>query len=96
VSDNERWVSGRTYGTNMIHLVLVAMCPAFCLVLRPLDVLIGRHARLERFLFRQVWKGTVVDPAPTADTAPRTVSMTWATPCDAEVRREPGLLKGRG
>ncbi|CAM9635177.1 unnamed protein product [Scytosiphon promiscuus] len=32
---------------------------------------------------RKVWKGDVVDPVPTAE-VPRTVSMTWASPCAVE------------
>lgn len=34
---------------------------------------------------RKVWMGEVVNPAPAADSAPTTISMTWADPCDVEV-----------
>ncbi|CAN0216102.1 unnamed protein product, partial [Ectocarpus sp. 8 AP-2014] len=33
---------------------------------------------------RETWLGEVVDPEPAAESVPRTVSMTWTTPCDPE------------
>ncbi|CAB1101779.1 unnamed protein product [Ectocarpus sp. CCAP 1310/34] len=32
----------------------------------------------------QTWLGEVVDPEPSANSIPRTVSMTWTDPCDTE------------
>ena len=37
----------------------------------------------------QVWMGNVVDPEPGHS---RTVSMTWADPCDVEVRAVAALI----
>eukprot|EP00903_Cladosiphon_okamuranus_P011266 g10624.t1 len=33
---------------------------------------------------RKIWKGLVVDPAPASGAAPRTISMTWTSPCETE------------
>ncbi|CAB1100369.1 unnamed protein product [Ectocarpus sp. CCAP 1310/34] len=33
---------------------------------------------------RKTWLGEVVDPEPSANSIPRTVSMTWTDPCDIE------------
>ena len=44
-------------------------------------------------VFGQVWMGDVVDPEPFFS---RTVSMTWADPCDVEVRAATATMYSPG